>query len=167
MYNFLKLIQTLVNNISYFLNRNILRLMGVTIGKNLKTLPITTIENPSGIVIGDNVWISKNVGLYASNGIMIGNDVIIAKDVSLISGDHDFSEQNKKINQQGMKVDKQPIVVGDDVWIGEKAIVLKKVNIGKGSIIGAGSVVTKDVPDYSIVAGNPARVIKTRNHTNL
>ena len=137
--------------------------MGVKIGKNLKTLPITTIENPAGVTIGDNVWISKNVALYASNGIKIGNDVIIAKDVSLISGDHDFSQKNLRINEQGMKTDKIPITIGNDVWIGEKAIILKKVSVGDGCIIGAGSVVTKDLPPFSIAAGNPARIIKTRN----
>ncbi|MCX6810148.1 MAG: acyltransferase [Candidatus Berkelbacteria bacterium] len=144
------------------MNRLSLRILGVKFGKNLKTLAITTIENPGAIKIGDNVWISKNVALYAHNGIKIGNDVIIAKDVSLISGDHDFSDANKKINNQGMADVKQSIVIGNDVWIGEKAIVLKSAHIGKGSVIGAGAVVTKSFPDYSIIAGNPAKVIGQR-----
>lgn len=159
---FLKLFQTIFFSICYLFNRLGLVLIGVKIGKNLKTLAITTIENPKSISIGDNVWISKNVALYAHNGIKIGNDVIIAKDVSLISGDHDFSDANKKINNQGMADAKQPIIIGDDVWIGEKAIILKSVSIGKGSVIGAGSVVTKSFPDYSIIAGNPAKVISQR-----
>lgn len=133
-------------------------------GKNLKTLFVTTIENPSGVTLGNNVWMSGNVALYACNGIKIGNDVIIAKDVSLISGDHAFSQKNKKINEQGMKTGEPPIIIGNDVWIGEKAIILKSVNIGDGCIIGAGSVVTKNVPPYTIVAGNPAIVIKKRNN---
>lgn len=165
-YKIFKTIQTVYLGIIYSFNRFVLRLLGVKIGKNLKTLPITTIENPKDIKIGNNVWISKNVALYAHNGIKIGNDVIIAKDVSLISGDHDFSDKEKKINQQGMKKSSKPIVIGDDVWIGEKAIVLKSVTVGKGGIIGAGAVVTKDVPPFSVVAGNPAVVIKRRESKN-
>lgn len=161
-YKLLKSIQTLIFNIIYMINRIILRTLGVKNGSNLKILSITSIENPSGLSIGDNVWISKNVALYAANGIEIGNDVTIAKDVSLISGDHNFSVKHLKINKQGMKIGGTPIVVGDDVWIGEKAIVLKSVNIGKGSVIGAGAVVTKNIPPYSVAAGNPAKVIKKR-----
>jgi len=162
MYSILKSIQTVLFEIIYWLNKLALKLIGVKIGKNFRALPITTIENPAGISIGDNVWISKNVALYAHNGITIRNDVIIAKDVSLISGDHDFTKTGTKINKQGMKKHNKQIVIGDDVWIGEKAIILKSVNIGKGSVIGAGAVVTKDVPKFTIVVGNPAKIIKRR-----
>ena len=58
---------------------------------------------------------------------------------------------------------KRPVVIGDDVWIAARAIILPGVTIGKGSIIGAGAVVTKDVPEYAVVGGNPARVIRYRN----
>lgn len=144
------------------MNRLILRLMRVKIGKNLKTRSATSVENPSAISIGNNVWISKNVALSAMNGIKIGDDVTIAKDVSLISGDHEFSDLKKKINQQGMKKNRKPIIISDDVWIGEKVTILKSVTIGRGSVIGAASVVTKDIPPFSIAVGNPARVIKKR-----
>ena len=65
------------------------------------------------------------------------------------------------MNRQGLSAPK-PIIIGDDVWIGTCSIVLPGVKIGKGSVVGAGSVVTKDVPDYCVVAGNPARIIKQR-----
>jgi maltose O-acetyltransferase len=164
VYSLLKIIQITCFNLVYGANRLALKALGVKIGKNLKTLPITTIENPSAIKIGDNVWISKNVGLYAVNGIEIGNDVIIAKDVSLISGDHQFANIRVKINEQGMRVGDAPIVIGNDVWIGEKAIILKGVIVGDGSVIGAGSVVTKNIPEFSVVAGNPAKVIRQRSN---
>jgi len=96
-----------------------LRLLGVKFGKNLKTLPIAIIENPSEIKMGDDVWISRDVALYATNGIQIGNDVIIARDVSLISGDHAYS-RSALIREQGMQKGGNPIVIGNDVWIGEK-----------------------------------------------
>ena len=167
MYKFLKIIQTSFFDINYQLNRFVLKQIGVKIGENLKTFSITTIENPAGISIGNNVWISKNVALYACNGIKIGNDVIIAKDVSLISGDHEYLNKTTKINKQGMQTNKAPIIIGDDVWIGEKAIILKSVNIGKGCVVGAGSVVTKDIPPFSIAAGNPAKIIKVRKTKNI
>ena len=63
--------------------------------------------------------------------------------------------------QQGYYEEK-PIVIGDDVWIGGHVIVLPGVHIGTGAIVGAGAVVTKDVPDYAVVGGNPARIIKSR-----
>lgn len=160
MYYILKIVQSIYFESVYIINRFILRGIGAKIGSSLKIFSITEIENPSGILIGDNVWISKNVALYACNGIVIGNDVIIAKDVSLISGDHGH-QSNIKIFKQKMKSAKA-IIIGDDVWIGEKVIILKSVEIGKGSIVGAGSVVTKNVPPYSIVAGNPAKFIKAR-----
>jgi acetyltransferase-like isoleucine patch superfamily enzyme len=137
-------------------------MLGVKVGSNLRSFPITTIENPRGIHIGNNVWISKNVAFYAMNGVRIGNDVTIAKDVSFISGDHGFSGAGKRINEQTMEKTNNPIEIQDDVWVGEKAIILKNVTIGKGSVVGAGTVVTKSVDPYSVVAGNPAKVIKTR-----
>ena len=139
-----------------------LKLMGVKFGKNLTAFFVTTIESPENIEIGDNVWMSKNVAFYATNGITLGNDITIAKDVSFISTNHQFRSRLIKINKQGMETKLPPIVVGDDVWIGEKAIILKSVTIGEGAVVGAGSVVTKDVPPYSVVVGNPAHVVAYR-----
>lgn len=158
----MKIVQFILFSSVYFFSRLALGLIGVKIGKNLKTFPVTTIENPGGVSIGDNVWIGKNISLYGCNGIKIGNDVIIAKDVSLISGNHKYSDKTKKINNQNMELGKSPITIGNDVWIGEKAIILKSVNIGEGCVVGAGAVVTKDVPPFSVVAGNPAVIIKQR-----
>lgn len=162
MYKLLKQIQ----KITYFFiiktTELVLRFMGVRVGKNLIAFFVTTIDSPSKITIGDNVWMSKNIAFYAMNGIVIGNDVIIAKDVSLISGNHGFKKASLKINEQGFEKTAKPITIKDGVWIGDKAIVLKGVTIGKGAVIGAGSVVTKDVPEYSVVAGNPAKIISKR-----
>ncbi len=160
LYKILKVAQLIIFSFIYLLNRFLLRLIGVKIGKNLKTFPITTIENPTKINIGNNVWIGKNVALYGCNGIKIGDDVVIAKDVSLISGNHEYSNKTIKINKQGMQTNKPPIIIGNDVWIGEKAIILKAVNIGEGCVIGAGAVVTKDIPAFSVAAGNSAIIIK-------
>ncbi len=158
----LKLVQRLFFGLTNSFTKLTLKLMGVKFGKHLTAFLITTIESPHNITIGDNVWVSKNVALYAANGITIGNDVVIAKDVSLISANHGFRDKSRKINQQGMETGAPPITIGNDVWVGEKAIILKAVNIGDGAVIGAGAVVTKDVPAYAVVAGNPAKIIAYR-----
>lgn len=162
MMKLLKIVQTVSFGFIYAATRFSLRAMGVKFGKNLTAFLITTVEFPQNIRIGNNVWISKNVAFYAANGITIGNDVVIAKDVSFISANHGFRNKSLKINQQGMETGTLPIVIGNDVWIGEKAIILKSVDIGNGAVVGAGAVVTKNVPAYAVVAGNPARIIANR-----
>ena len=158
----LKAIQKVLFGFTTIFTRLTLKLMGVKVGKNLTAFLVTTIESPQNVTIGNNVWMSKNVALYAANGISIGNDVVIAKDVSFVSANHGFKDKAKKINQQTMETGIAPIVVGNDVWIGEKAIILKAVTVGDGAVVGAGAVVTKDVPAYAVVAGNPARIIAYR-----
>ena len=110
------------------------------------------------IEIGDNAEINEYVRIRAN--VKIGNNVLIAPNVQLISINHEFSDITVPINLQGEK--KGFIEIGDDVWIGTGAIVLPNLKIGKGSIIGAGAIVTKDVPEYAIVGGNPAKIIKYR-----
>jgi len=87
---------------------------------------------------------------------------MIANDVSIISVDHEYVDKKKPINQQGIHIEKGHIHIENDVLIGDKAIILKKVKIGKGAIIGAGAVVTKDIPAYAIAVGNPAKIVKQR-----
>ena len=98
--------------------------------------------------------------------VVIGNHVITGPEVMFITGNHRYDIVGKYIAQitdkQKRKIDDEDIVVEDDVWIGARAIILKGVHIEKGSIIGAGSVVTKDIPSYSIACGVPAKVIKKR-----
>lgn len=94
--------------------------------------------------------------------VTIGNYLMMAEDVVFIGGGHDFSRIDIPMGHQH-DLPKTPITIDDDVWIGARAMILPGCKrIGKGAIIGAGSVVTKDVPDYAIVGGNPAKVIKYR-----
>ena len=111
------------------------------------------------IEIGDNSLIGTNCQM--PNNLKIGNDVMIGPDVLFIGYNHNFDSLEIPMRLQGFIGD-IPISIGDDVWIGARSIILPGVTIGKGSIIGAGSVVTKDVRPYSICAGNPARVIRSR-----
>ena len=123
-------------------------------------------QGPRGaatIVIGNNVGIGANVTLNADNGgeIIVGNDVRIGPYTLLRASNHSFDDVTRLIVQQGHK--SGSILIEDDVWVGGHVSIVPDVKIGRGSVIGAGSVVTTDIPEYSVAVGNPARVIGTRN----
>jgi acetyltransferase-like isoleucine patch superfamily enzyme len=113
-----------------------------------------------GIVISDDVYIGPRCYFGAGGGITIGSKVVIGSSVELLAENHRFEESEIPIQDQG--VSRKGIVIEDDVWIGNSVIVLDGVHIGRGAVIGAGSVVTKDVPANAVVAGNPARLLRYR-----
>lgn len=111
----------------------------------------TKIWSAKNISIGDNVLISHNVNIHDNNAHPL-NAVERAKQYQeIVTTGH----SNKYIN-----LNEKAIIIKDNAWIGFNAIILKGVTIGEGAIVGAGSVVTEDVPDYAVVAGNPAQIIK-------
>ena len=115
----------------------------------------------SGVLnIGDNTVINEQAVICASLSISIGSNCMIAPRVYIIDVSHRFERTDIPISFQGYT--SAPVVIGDDVWIGAQAVILKGVTIGKGAIIGANSVITKDVPPFAIVAGSPSRIIKFR-----
>jgi acetyltransferase-like isoleucine patch superfamily enzyme len=117
-------------------------------------------EIGEGLVVGDN----SNIGAYCYIGcsgfIQIGNNVMMSPRVSLYAENHNYAEVTRTMKEQG--VTREYIIIEDDCWIASHAVVVAGVTIGRGSIIGAGTVVTKDVPPYSIVAGVPGRVVRSR-----
>jgi acetyltransferase-like isoleucine patch superfamily enzyme len=119
-----------------------------------------TIWFPEGVSIGSGSMIGENCFLDGFSGLTIGRNVLVAHNASLIAEDHGFASRRIPIRQQPKT--RGPVVVGDDVWIGCGARVLKGVTIGTGAIVAAGAVVTHDVPPYAIVGGVPARVIAMR-----
>lgn len=129
----------------------------------------TRLWAPSHINIGENVYIGKQVFIEAN--CTIGNNVLIANRVGIIGrNDHDFAEIGVPVRfsnwigsqKNPSKYVHEEVSIDDDVWIGYNCTLLTGVRIGKGSIIAAGSVVTKDIPPYSIVVGVPGRVIRKR-----
>jgi acetyltransferase-like isoleucine patch superfamily enzyme len=114
----------------------------------------------AGISIGDRTGISARAYFAGQGGISIGKDVIMGPNVQIFSENHNFSDLELTIKEQG--VTKIPVIIGDNCWIGAGATILAGVTIGNGCVIAASSVVSKSVPANSIVAGVPAKVIKSR-----
>ena len=116
-------------------------------------------NNLPEIQIGDNFHATRNFTVQCAQKVVIGRDVLVASNVFIIDYNHGLNPltmsylENPLIRGGGVFVD-------DGVWIGNNVIVLPNVHIGKKSIIGAGSVVTKDIPEYCIAVGNPAKVVK-------
>lgn len=155
----------------------------LTIGKNSMIGCSFVFESDEGAIsVGDNTYIGGGTSLISSNTIQIGNHVTIAWSCTIY--DHnshslDYRERQKDISRQNddyrngrnftaskdwSVVKSKPIIICDNVWIGFNSIILAGVTIGKGAIVGASSVVREDVEPWTVVAGNPAIVIKRLSH---
>ena len=121
----------------------------------------------SGVYFGSGrgIVIGKNSGLGVNSPIQhpcaIGDNVLMGTDVVILTLNHEYSDIHKPIGWQGMKPRKK-VTIGNDVWLGQRVMIMPGVTIGNGSIVAAGAVVTKDIPPYSIVGGVPAKVLKNR-----
>lgn len=118
-------------------------------------------ELGESLEIGENVGIAANAFIAVRGRVKIGSDTIFGPGVSIHSENHKFTDLDKVIRLQGAT--RKGVTIGKDCWIGSKAVILDGVNIGNHVIVAAGAVVNKDVPDYAIVGGVPAKVIKMRN----
>lgn len=142
----------------------------VEMGDGSHILKGARIQNVSGdedirIRIGKRTGIGYRISVLAGADVNIGDDVAIASDVFLSAGNHGINPECE-ISYGCQSYKGNAINIGDGAWIGEKVCVMSGISIGKGSIIGAGGVVVKDIPDYSIAVGNPAKVVKKYNFRN-
>lgn len=137
----------------------------ISIGKHAYFLPCKEYAGVSYnpiIEIGDGCIIGIRNSFAAINSIKIGRNVLFAGYVHLTDHSHGYEDVDRPITPQTL-ISKGPIVIEDDCWLGFGCEILSGVHIGKHCVIAARAVVTKDVPPYSIVAGNPARIIKQYN----
>ncbi len=146
---------------------NALSRKGVHIGNNVSIHRGTIIDCVGGIrsigeglTIGDDVGFSPNCYIQVRGNVIIKDHVIFGPGVQIFSENHNFSDPNIAVNEQGET--RKGVTIEEGVWVGSRAIILDGVTVGQNSIIAAGSVVNKSIPAYSIVAGVPARVIKSR-----
>ena len=128
-------------------------------GKNVNVEKGANFYTGWEIEIGDNS--SLGIECMIPFDLKIGQDVMMGPYVVVVGENHNYDRLDLPMTLQGTRT-YDPVRIEDDVWIGARAIILPGIKIGKGAIIGAGSVVTKDVPPYAICGGNPARIIKYR-----
>lgn len=128
-----------------------------SLGKKSVIESYCCINNAVGdVVIGDYT----RIGIHCTviGPVTIGSHVNLAQGIVVTALNHNFGKTSLRIDEQGIST--QPITIGDDVWIGANAVILPGVTIGKHVVVAAGAVVTKDVPDNSIVGGVPAKILK-------
>nr|WP_070328418.1 acyltransferase [Exiguobacterium aurantiacum] len=143
--------------IRYFFAKSLISHMGKNV--NIEQGSVFTRD----LIIGDNSGLGINSKV--TRGVEIGDNVLMGPNCFLCTESHEFERTDIPIIQQGFK-DVKSIKIKNDVWIGQNVIILPGVTIEKGCIIGAGSVVTKNIPEFSIVGGNPAKIIKKRDKSD-
>jgi acetyltransferase-like isoleucine patch superfamily enzyme len=143
-------------------NVEFIGIKNVKFGINFRVCPYVKIfsEANGKIEFGDNFFANYNCYLYSKTSIIkIGDNCLLGPDVLIINTNHRITKSKLIRDQDDIDL---PIIIGNDVWIGAKAIVLAGVRIGNGAVIAAGAVVTNDVEPYTVVGGVPARRIKDR-----
>lgn len=150
---------------AYWLRRKLVRHIFFKCGGSVIIKTKAYFGTGTQLIIGDRSQLGEN--LKAESDLILGNDVLIGPDVVMLSSSHAFDRIDLPINRQGARP-RQSIIIGDDVWIGTRVIILPGIRVGDHAIIGAGSVVTKNVPALAIVGGNPAKVIRFRTpHSSM
>lgn len=138
-----------------------LRLNGAQVGARVVFYPGVFIAPGYGLTLKDDVNVSLDVVIHTSGGVEIGERVLIGYRTCIYSANHAVPAGQRRIFGAGSI--ERPVVIENDVWLGANVIVLPGVRIGEGAVIGAGSVVTRNIPPMTVAAGNPARVIRERN----
>jgi acetyltransferase-like isoleucine patch superfamily enzyme len=140
---------------------------GVRLGDNVRIREFGWVQVSShlsdpgcGLDVGDDTYIGPHSVLGAAGGIVVGRGVTLGAYVQLLAENHRFDDGTRPVGEQG--VIRKGITVADGAWLGNSVIVLDGVSIGANAVVGAGSVVTRDVPAGAVVAGNPARVLRQR-----
>ncbi|MCC6081344.1 transferase [Bacillus thuringiensis] len=140
---------------------------GLKLGNNVKIGSFTIISCTGslknlgkGLSIGDNSGVGDFSFFGAAGGIKIGSNVIMGQNVRFHSENHNFDRIDIPIKEQG--VTNKGITIGEDCWIGSGAVFLDGVEVGKGCVIGANTLVNKNIPAYSVAVGNPVKIVKSR-----
>lgn len=145
--------------LGYAIRRKLVSILAEKCGRNVIIKQNAYLGSATGLKLGDHSQIGERSRIGPH--VTIGNDVVMGPEVVLMTTSHAFEDPETPIRLQG-SVPIKPIVIGDDVWIGTRVVVLPGVQIGTGSVIGANSLVTKDIPPYAVWGGVPAKHIRNR-----
>jgi putative colanic acid biosynthesis acetyltransferase WcaF len=138
----------------------LLRLFGAKVGNDVHVYPGSKIWAPWNLDLGDECGIAKGAILYSQGKIVIGKRAVISQGAHLVTGTHDYTDSRFSLITL-------PIHIGDHAWIAAEAFIHPGITIGKGCVVGARSVVTKDMPEWSICSGHPCKLIKQRTFNDL
>lgn len=133
------------------------------LGSNVFLDQTTKIIWPERISIHNNVHVQHDCQFYGGGEIEIGEGTIFAHEVQILTQNHNYDSDDLEYIPYDKRLNNKRVIIGRYVWIGARTTILPGVIIGDGAVVGAGSVVSKDVPPYAVVAGNPARVVKYRS----
>jgi putative colanic acid biosynthesis acetyltransferase WcaF len=139
----------------YSLKRWLLRLFGASIGNKVVIKPRVRIKHPWRLNVGNHCWIGEEAWIDNLADVRLGNDVCLSQGVYLCTGSHDHRRPTFDLIVK-------PIVVESEAWVATRAVLLPGVTVGRGALVAAGAVVTKDVPPGAIVGGVPAQIIGSR-----
>lgn len=136
-------------------------------GKGVSVPEYCSFAGIHNIYVGDDVSFGEHTQIMTTRAkVILGNHIMFAPGVTIVTGNHQINIVGKYMSEvtdlDKQSCDDESVVINDDVWIGCNVVILKGVTVGKGVVIAAGAVVTRDVPEYSIVGGNPAKVIRSR-----
>jgi acetyltransferase-like isoleucine patch superfamily enzyme len=131
-------------------------LTGQTVDEGFHLIPPVYSDHGINIRVGRNVFVNQNCRFNDIGGIDIGDDVMIGPNVSLLTSGHPVGPAERRAG-----ITSAPISIGQNVWLGTSALIMQGVTVGRDAVVGAGAVVTRDVPARTLVAGVPATVIKT------
>ncbi|MEW6447669.1 MAG: acyltransferase [Bacillota bacterium] len=144
---------------AYAVRRFLVRFIFKSCGRDVIIKNRAYFGTGKNLVLGDRSQLGERCKV--EDDLVVGDDVIMGPDVFIMSSAHAFERLDIPINQQGAQP-RRPVVIGNDVWIGARVIILPGVHVGDQAVIGAGAVVTKDVPPRAVACGVPARVVRFR-----
>jgi acetyltransferase-like isoleucine patch superfamily enzyme len=127
-------------------------------GRNIKLYHPVVFYGPEALDMGDDTSVAPYVHIWCGGRVIIGARCMIGSHVAITSLTHDYDSA-----EMWKTIKAKPVIIGDDVWIGSHAVILPGVTVGNGAVIGAGSIVSRDVPENAIVYGSPASVQAYRN----
>lgn len=162
-----KIIYPVVKNLpaSYSLGGGIAKWLRARVGRLIMNRCGKNVNIEKGAYYTRKTEIGNNSGIginaYISGKVIIGDNVLMAPNVTIITSNHNFMKKDELISSQGNSEEK-PVIIGNDVWIGTNVIILPGVHIANGTVVAAGSIVTKNTEEYAVVGGNPAKTIKHR-----